>query len=104
MVDDVETFTKVDNTHGRNFAVIHSTQGTVRNVKQSRLGGVSGSKIMLDWREEAIGLEVIVELNLDQLLNYLGDGGKDGDRTEVGGIFRIAGFVDGVNYYGFQTP
>ena len=97
MVDDVEAFAKVDKAQDRDFAVIHSTQCTVRNVQQSRLGGVSGPKTMLGWREEVIGLEVIVELNLDQLLDYLGDGGKDGDRTKVGGIVRIAGFVDGVN-------
>ena len=54
VVDDVEAFAKVDKAQDRDFAVIHSTQCTVRNVKQSRLGGVSalsGSKTMLGWRE-----------------------------------------------------
>ena len=39
MVDDVEAFSKVDKAQDRDFAVIHSTQCTVRNVQQSRLGG-----------------------------------------------------------------
>ena len=97
MVYDLKTFTKVNQADKRYLILIIGQKNVIRNGNQCRLGGVAGTEAVLNVREEVVGSEVEVQLTLHHTLNYLGNDRDDGYGSGVGGIGRIAGFMDGIS-------
>ena len=97
VIYDVETFGEVKKAEKGEFLAVGGRKDVIGYGGERGFSGMGRAKTVLGRGEEVIVGHVGVQLLLGNFLDYLGEGGNNGDGTEVGGIRGITGFVDGVD-------